>query len=315
MGTGGQNAIKGFLFQGIICLVEMLDDENWITVTVEPDVASEKVDIIWSYQGSSKAVQVKSSINPFSKSSIETWAKELSSHAADNHELVLIGPSPTKSIDNIYHGVKVRHPRAYTIEDLIKQSAHAVDKYYSSRCGGVLQWWQREMAVLALVAQLLLNSTKGKQYTREDLHAFLREGFKAASIDIEQEQEELEVFKRFFGFEAKPEVRHLIFKFYNSSRYDIDRQLIKKAKDHFCVNHDGSLGIIVSAMDRLNYGIMVLLYIVTVIISGAILIWTPVMYKSIGGFLLGMAFCIPFLRCIWAFSAAIKIQRLLSRAS
>ncbi|MBE2889140.1 hypothetical protein [Geobacter anodireducens] len=315
MGTGGQNAIKGFLFQGIICLVEMLDDENWITVTVEPDVGSEIVDIVWSYPGSTKAVQVKSSINKFSKADIDAWAKELSSHAADNHELVLIGPSPAKLIDDTYHGVKVRHPRAYTIEDLIKQAAHVVDKYYSSRWGGVLQWWQREMAVLALIALLLVNSTKGKQYTREDLHAFLREGFKAASVDIEKELEDLEVFKRFFGFEAKPELRHLVFQFYNSSRYDIDRQLIKKAKDHFCVNSDGSLGIQVSVMDRIGYWMMVLLYIFMVSFSIVILIWTPVLYKSIGGFLFGMTLCIPFLRCIWAFSATKKIQKLLSRRS
>ncbi|MCY2992348.1 MAG: hypothetical protein NTY19_31360 [Planctomycetota bacterium] len=46
--AGGPVAIRGFLAQTLIGLLEALDDKRaWDSVTLEPNVDSEKVDILW----------------------------------------------------------------------------------------------------------------------------------------------------------------------------------------------------------------------------------------------------------------------------
>ena len=46
--NGGQPAIRGYLAQTLIALLEALDAKRpWTSVTLEPNVASEKVDILW----------------------------------------------------------------------------------------------------------------------------------------------------------------------------------------------------------------------------------------------------------------------------
>ena len=81
MANGGQPAIRGFLVQTLIALLEAVKDKPpWISVTLEPNLTSDKVDILWEYRdGSRKAVQVKSSQNPFSKAEVQQWAAELKS--------------------------------------------------------------------------------------------------------------------------------------------------------------------------------------------------------------------------------------------
>jgi hypothetical protein len=83
--------MRGFLVQTLIALLEALrDDPPWTSVTLEPDLDSEKVDILWAYRdGTTKAVQVKSSQNPFSKTKVEQWAADLQKwKGADRYELM-----------------------------------------------------------------------------------------------------------------------------------------------------------------------------------------------------------------------------------
>jgi hypothetical protein len=58
--SGGDVALRGFLVQTLIALLEALnDDPPWTNVTLEPKLDSEKVDILWAYRdGTTKAVQV-----------------------------------------------------------------------------------------------------------------------------------------------------------------------------------------------------------------------------------------------------------------
>ena len=80
MANGGQLAVRGFLVQTLIALLDALDEERtWTTVTLEPNIDSEKVDILWEFRDGRKAVQVKSSHNPFNKSDVERWASDLES--------------------------------------------------------------------------------------------------------------------------------------------------------------------------------------------------------------------------------------------
>jgi hypothetical protein len=55
---GGQVAIRGYLVQTLIALLDALDDDRpWDSVTLEPKVTSDKVDILWRYQDSTTAVR------------------------------------------------------------------------------------------------------------------------------------------------------------------------------------------------------------------------------------------------------------------
>ena len=59
---------------------------------LEPNVDSEKVDILWQFPGRTEAVQVKSSQNPFGKADVERWAGQLEAwQKADEYRLVLVG--------------------------------------------------------------------------------------------------------------------------------------------------------------------------------------------------------------------------------
>ncbi|MHA2335490.1 MAG: hypothetical protein ACXAEU_25900 [Candidatus Hodarchaeales archaeon] len=63
---GAKPAIRGYLLQTILCILDALENDNeWYELALEPENQSEKVDIIWYYSNPerNKVVQVKSSQN------------------------------------------------------------------------------------------------------------------------------------------------------------------------------------------------------------------------------------------------------------
>lgn len=91
----GKYAIKGYLIQSLVALLDSLNNSDWDSICVEPDDDSEKVDIRWIYNSETKkVVQVKSSINIMTLPLAKKWANELieNSPNANQYELVLIGP-------------------------------------------------------------------------------------------------------------------------------------------------------------------------------------------------------------------------------
>ncbi len=57
MKGGGQVAIRGFQVETLIALLKALGEERlWTSVTLEPNVDSEKVDILWQYPSRTEAV-------------------------------------------------------------------------------------------------------------------------------------------------------------------------------------------------------------------------------------------------------------------
>jgi len=70
---GGRSAVRGFILQTMVTLLDALSEDNlWVSVEIEPNVESEKVDVLWYHRdGSKKAVQVKSSENQISKTDAE----------------------------------------------------------------------------------------------------------------------------------------------------------------------------------------------------------------------------------------------------
>lgn len=102
----GQYAIKGYIYQSLVALLDSFE-YDWESICVEPNDESEKVDIRWNYSdGRIMVVQVKSSKNPFHLSAIRRWSEELknSTPNANEYKLVLIGniaENVGSKIDNI----------------------------------------------------------------------------------------------------------------------------------------------------------------------------------------------------------------------
>jgi hypothetical protein len=90
--VGGKESIRGFLYQGFASVIEALTQEFWDRIYVEYPTG-DKVDIALESQGRIiKSIQVKSSINLFSKSSIVTWINELVTEVtSEEYSIFLIG--------------------------------------------------------------------------------------------------------------------------------------------------------------------------------------------------------------------------------
>lgn len=91
---GGQEGSRGFLYQGIASVLEALNDKRWDKIYIEFNSKDDKVDIALEKNTKIfKTIQVKSTINSFTKSSIQTWIKDLVADdvGADEFEIFMIG--------------------------------------------------------------------------------------------------------------------------------------------------------------------------------------------------------------------------------
>ena len=104
---GGQEGSRGFLYQGIASVIEALNDKRWDKIYVEFNSKDDKIDIALEKNTKVfKTIQVKSTINSFSKSSLQTWIKDLVADdvGANEFEIFLIGqcePSAKTFINSI----------------------------------------------------------------------------------------------------------------------------------------------------------------------------------------------------------------------
>lgn len=108
---GGIEGARGYLYQAIACVLNSIREDNWIRVQLEPITSEDKVDIIFEYDdGSYKAIQVKSSINNFTKREIFNWFKLLIKDTPNSNEysLILIGTcsDTTKIIINSINKIR-----------------------------------------------------------------------------------------------------------------------------------------------------------------------------------------------------------------
>lgn len=166
---GGQAGGRGYLIQALIPVLDALaNDSEWTSITLEPNLSSDKVDILWQYPARRKVVQVKSSRNSISVPDVKTWAEELeASTAADEYELRLIGPVSQGVTTLPSHGkVKLPTPQPLNRDALVHQAAHQLDHYLRSRRLGVQHPSMREMVVAALVTRLSVFATTGTPLER-----------------------------------------------------------------------------------------------------------------------------------------------------
>lgn len=75
---GGKEGTRGYLYQAFAAILEALNEEYWNNIIVELNTTSDKVDIALELDNKLiKTIQVKSSINLFTKSEILKWLEDL----------------------------------------------------------------------------------------------------------------------------------------------------------------------------------------------------------------------------------------------
>jgi hypothetical protein len=92
--VGGREASRGFLYQAFASVLEAMCQKNWDRIYIEFKSDDDKVDIALEENSKIfKSIQVKSTINTFSKNSLEKWLQDLINDdvGANEFELFLIG--------------------------------------------------------------------------------------------------------------------------------------------------------------------------------------------------------------------------------
>ena len=91
---GGKEASRGFLYQAFASVLEALCQKNWDKIYIEFDSEKDKVDIALEKENKVfKSIQVKSTINTFTKNSVSKWIQDLINDdvGSTEFELFLIG--------------------------------------------------------------------------------------------------------------------------------------------------------------------------------------------------------------------------------
>ncbi len=91
---GGKEASRGFLYQAFASVLEAMCQKSWDKIYIEFDSYDDKVDIALEENNRIfKSIQVKSTINTFSKNSLKKWLQDLINDdvGSTEFELFLIG--------------------------------------------------------------------------------------------------------------------------------------------------------------------------------------------------------------------------------
>ncbi len=173
----GQAGGRGYLFQSLICVLDILNDnESWTDVSIEPNVGSEKVDIhLRLGDGRSKVIQVKSSQNQINKPDVESWASDLrQSVKAAEYELRLIGPC-SDSVPKMHsvEGVRIPTPHSLNVTGLIQQSAHKLDAYFERKGTMRVPPFVRELLIEGLVTRVSTFAAEKTTLSRAGLDRLL----------------------------------------------------------------------------------------------------------------------------------------------
>lgn len=174
--TGGQAGMRGYLVQTLIALLDGLcDEETFASLTLEPNHASEKFDLLWEYAQGNRAVQVKSSANQFAEADVRRWAAEMEASArADEYYLRLIG-LPSAAVAKLKQvGNVIVETTNLDLAAFREQAAHRLDRFVRDEGLDPGTPEEREMLADALTARLAAYSAMGKPLTRADFVNLLR---------------------------------------------------------------------------------------------------------------------------------------------
>ena len=194
---GGKEASRGFLYQGFASVLEALTDKgNWDKIYVEFPTSNDKVDIALEQQNQIvKCIQVKSTINTFTKSDIKIWLDDLIKDIeSPEYELFLIGQCDKsantfiKSIEKYYGKVLDKEAKSSlngfdtdlldnkrirffilpfeieVLEKIVRDSLHQ----YISDSNQMMTFDQIRFIASATVNDQMISSTHGKGIDRKD---------------------------------------------------------------------------------------------------------------------------------------------------
>jgi hypothetical protein len=169
-------AIKGYIIQTVVAVLDSFNDKNWNTVCVEPNDESEKVDIVWEYNdGTRKVMQVKSSINPFTLPAVTKWANELESTSpnAAEYRLFLVGriddsTHKKSKIDNV-----ILENIDISVFDFNALVLTKINEFFENKNKDKVSNRLCSLFALSLNQRFLLNSSFGKTLNRSDFEQYL----------------------------------------------------------------------------------------------------------------------------------------------
>ena len=186
----GQYAIKGYLIQSLVALLDSFQND-WKSVCVEPNDESEKVDITWTYEdGKVKVVQVKSSKNIINYSNAKKWANELYTTCsnANEHELILVGyvDSKIKNLpDNTIENVRVIN-KDFSIDDFENIIITKINTFYDCKGKNPISPRLGLLFARALNSQVLEDSVIGKSISHSDFENSLLNSLQAIEKHLER---------------------------------------------------------------------------------------------------------------------------------
>jgi hypothetical protein len=169
----GKYAIKGYLIQSLVALLDSLNNSDWDSICVEPDDDSEKVDIRWIYNSETKkVVQVKSSINIMTLPLAKKWANELieNSPNANQYELVLIGPIDSRIHSSMTFGdntISIVN-KNLSLDDFESIIIEKINFFFEQKGKNIISPKLGQLFARALNQQILQDSVSGINVKRID---------------------------------------------------------------------------------------------------------------------------------------------------
>ena len=128
----GQEGSWGYIYQGISAIFSSFIENDWSNISVEYKTKNDKVDIALLSDDESvmRAMQVKSSVNSFSKSMIKGWITELMEDvAANSYELILIGNCDNSA--NLFIKSVAKYNELKSLVEMDKETAGALGEFIS----------------------------------------------------------------------------------------------------------------------------------------------------------------------------------------
>jgi hypothetical protein len=201
----GQAGARGYLVQTLICVLDSLEEPKWQSLIIEPNLTSDKADVIWYYPDRTKVVQIKHSQNQINWAMVKAWAEELEqSIQVEEYELKLIGPcNKDVASRNSCGKVSIPKPHELNFTALIEQAAHKLSKYLESKNISKFTSTQRELLIHVLVTKLFIDSTKGSEFSREDFDKLLIDWTKTVALDISENDKREPIEKCFTDYRKK----------------------------------------------------------------------------------------------------------------
>lgn len=167
----GRDASRGFLYQSIASVLKALTDErSWDKIYVEFPTENDKVDIALEEKSKIiKCIQVKSTVNSFTKSDILKWMKDLIEDYRNSpeYELFLIGQCD-KSANKLIKSIKKYYENA-----LDREAESALEGFDTA----LLDEKRIDFSIL------LFNIDTLKRILRDSLHEYLSYNKRMASFE------------------------------------------------------------------------------------------------------------------------------------